>query len=409
MKTYIYLQIKRVMKVLPMFLLVVLILLLSLAAVFVTVSSANQAETVGIKTKIAYTGNIEGTYLETGLNVIKEMDSTQYTIEFVEMDKEEAFDAVRKMEVAACAIIPDNFAAEAWRGNILPITYVTVNDPSGLTPFFKDEVTKIISDALVEGLRCTYATQSLVYQYVDYDTSWERMNEMNIEYMDVLLNRDKIYTVKNSGLRNDMGFAEYLFCGISVLLLFLTALPFSLLFVRQDHSLQKLLSSRRIGSIKQITAELLSVFTGLFILFVCILIPVIIIVLFFNTPISTILPPASLLRTLLWGIPVILLISAMSLLIFELTDNLISGVLYHFFLTLSLCYISGCLYPIFAFPEIIQKIARLLPTGIARDVLGGALTGNSSYLSLMGLLIYSLIFYALTIIVRSRKIHKARG
>ncbi len=409
MKTYIYLQIKRVMKVLPTFLLVVLILLLSLAAVFVTVSSANQAETVGIKTKIAYTGNIEGTYLETGLNVIKEMDSTQYTIEFVEMDKEEAFDAVRKMEVAACAIIPDNFAAEAWRGNILPITYVTVNDPSGLTPFFKDEVTKIISDALVEGLRCTYATQSLVYQYVDYDTSWERMNEMNIEYMDVLLNRDKIYTVKNSGLRNDMGFAEYLFCGISVLLLFLTALPFSLLFVRQDHSLQKLLSSRRIGSIKQITAELLSVFTGLFILFVCILIPVIIIVLFFNTPISTILPPASLLRTLLWGIPVILLISSMSLLIFELTDNLISGVLYHFFLTLSLCYISGCLYPIFAFPEIIQKIARLLPTGIARDVLGGALTGNSSYLSLMGLLIYSLIFYALTIIVRSRKIHKARG
>ena len=409
MKTYIYLQIKRVMKLLPLFLLVVLILLLSLAAVFVTVSSHNETEALGIKTKLAYTGNIEGTYLDIGLNVIKEMDSTQYTIEFVEMEKEEAFEAVRRMEVTACAIIPDNFAEEAWEGNILPITYVTVNDPSGLTPFFKDEVTRIISDALVEGMRCVYATQSLVEDEVNTETSWERMNNMSLEYMDVLLNRDKLYTIENAGLRNELSFSQYLFCGISVLLLFLMALPFALLFVRRDRSLQKLLSARAVGSLKQITAELIAVFMGLFSLFMCIILAILVVVLFFKTPISAMLPLNSLLRITIFSVPVILLISSMSLLIFELTDNLINGVLFHFFLSLSLCYVSGCLYPIFAFPEFIQKLSLFLPTGISRDTLGSALTGSPSLVTFSGLIIYSAVFYLLAVFSRKRKIASARG
>ena len=397
------------MKLLPLFLLVMLILILSLAAVFVTVSTQNEAETMGLKTKLAYTGNIEGTYLEVGLNVIKEMDSTQYTIEFVEMDKEEAFEAIRRMEITASAIIPDNFAKEAWEGNILPITYVTASDPSGLTPFFKDEVTRIISDALVEGMRSTYATQALIEENIDLETSWERMNNMSLEYMDVLLNRDKVYTIENAGLRNRMSFSQYLFCGISVLLLFLMALPFSLLFVRRDFTLSKLLKSRGIGSIRQTFAELTSVFLGLFLLFLCIIIPVAAVVVLFDTPISSMLSLSALTRITLYGIPVILLIASISLLIFELTDNLISGVLYHFFLTMSLCYISGCLYPIFAFPEIVQKISVFLPTGVARDVLGGALVGTQSILSLSLIPVYSLLFYFLTVLVRNRKLTKARG
>ena len=132
-------------------------------------------------------------------------------------------------------------------------------------------------------------------------------------------------------------------------------------------------------------------------------------VVFFDTPISSILSLSALTRITLYGIPVILLIASISLLIFELTDNLISGVLYHFFLTMSLCYISGCLYPIFAFPEIVQKISVFLPTGVARDVLGGALVGTQSILSLSLIPVYSLLFYFLTVLVRNRKLTKARG
>ena len=42
-------------------------------------------------------------------------------------------------------------------------------------------------------------------------------------------------------------------------------------------------------------------------------------------------------------LPVIVTVTAFGFMIFELAGNLVSGVLLHFFLSLALCYVSGCL------------------------------------------------------------------
>ena len=106
---------------------------------------------------------------------------------------------------------------------------------------------------------------------------------------------------------------------------------------------------------------------------------------------------------MLYLIPVIVMLSAFNLMLFEISKNVVSGVLLHFFSTLLLCYISGCLYPIYAFPEIIQKLDYILPTGIARANLSSAFVGECNTYALIGTLIMAVLFYAATVASRTRK------
>ena len=103
------------------------------------------------------------------------------------------------------------------------------------------------------------------------------------------------------------------------------------------------------------------------------------------------------------------MVASFSFLLYELTADLISGVLLQFFVTLCLCFISGCLYPNFFFPEIVQKIAAVLPAGIARMQLAGCITGEISPHLTQGLLGYSVMFLAIALLIRLYKVKGTRG
>ena len=68
-------------------------------------------------------------------------------------------------------------------------------------------------------------------------------------------------------------------------------------------------------------------------------------------------------------IPVCMVVSAMQLLLYELTDNLLNAVVLQFVVTISLGYISGCFYPSYFFPESVQKLSALLPVGASMNYL----------------------------------------
>jgi len=109
------------------------------------------------------------------------------------------------------------------------------------------------------------------------------------------------------------------------------------------------------------------------------------------------------LKLLLSLIPTIIMLSALNIMFFELCNNIVSGILMHFFVSLCLCYISGCLYPIYTFPDIIVSVSKFLPTGMARAVVSTAFAKNNVIPELLGMLIYTLLFLFATYIVRNYK------
>ena len=103
-------------------------------------------------------------------------------------------------------------------------------------------------------------------------------------------------------------------------------------------------------------------------------------------------------------IPAIMVITAMHFLLFEASKSIVSGVLQQFSTALSLGYISGCLYPIYFFPETVQKFSTFLPSGIARAHIANCLCNDFNPKTLPGLGIYFVVFLTAAFIIRRFKI-----
>ena len=111
-------------------------------------------------------------------------------------------------------------------------------------------------------------------------------------------------------------------------------------------------------------------------------------------------------KTLRKILPVLLLAAAFSFMLYALSRDLIGGVMLQFFVTVILCFVSGCLYPVYFFPVRVQQIAQWLPTGIARAQLASCITYSAPAQTLPMLLGYSAVFIAVGVWARVRHIRE---
>ena len=74
----------------------------------------------------------------------------------------------------------------------------------------------------------------------------------------------------------------------------------------------------------------------------------------------------------------------------------------------ALCFVGGCLYPIRMFPDVIQELAAVLPSGIARAHTVNVFIGLASA-EIWKMLAYTIVFAALAVAVRSGKTGRVRG
>ena len=86
----------------------------------------------------------------------------------------------------------------------------------------------------------------------------------------------------------------------------------------------------------------------------------------------------------------------------------VSFVLLQFFLSTALCFVSGCMYPVYFFPVSVQRVAAWLPAGLARSQLASCITGENDVQTLLLLLAYALVFSIVGISARVRAVKEAR-
>lgn len=409
MKKYLYLQFKRLLKILPLFLCVVLVLFSGVAIIFSNIIEKNNQSENKKKFQIAIVMNNEENYLDMGIAALESFDSSRFALEVVKMEEKEALAAIESGKVSACVIVPDDFVEKALYGKFIPLKYITNDNSVGLVSIFKDEITQVVSEMLLQAQKGVYGINDALDSNGQASESYRLLNELNLEYVEFIFTRSNLYSATELGIADDLGLQDYLFCGIAILLFLLTALPFSVLFVRNDHSLDRVLASKRYSASRQVGAELTTFVPGMFALIAVMLISVCMVDQSEDGLLKGILTFDTLPSILLCTLPIVLMIASFSLLLFELTSDLVSGVILHFFATLSLCYVSGCLYPIFVFPEFIQKISAILPTGLARSHLATCITDQSGTLTALWLLLYSCLFFAITVIVRRHRLLKGRG
>ena len=390
MKRYCLLQCKRIARYLPGALLAMLVLFGGLMTVF---SAAMRQDTASDKKfQVAMVGTADDMMLQMGLTALKTFDSTQFAMEIVEMTEEEARAALEKGSISAYLVFPEGFMDEALGGHILPVKFVSTTGAAGVVSVFKEEVTKVISRLLLDSQRGVFGMQDAMG---DLDVPYNgRLDILAFTFVDYILARDNLYTLDEMGISNALGLEDYLLCGLFLLFLMLACLPFAPLMIRRDMALDRMLSARGCGVPAQTLCDL-----GIYMAGFCLLVAVL------KIPAAFLAPQLKL--ELIPMLPVIFTVCSLSFLLYTLCADLISGVLVQFFTTLALCFVSGCMYPIFFFPLSVQKLAEWLPTGAARSQLTACLTGDA-YDRVWLLWVYGLVFTLAAVAVRLRRVKEAR-
>ena len=399
-RVYMTLQLKRGIRQLPKVLLFTVIL--GLTAIVLCTVLLNQNENSEKKTmlKVGITGDLDDPYLRLGILAIKEFDSSNTYVEFISMSEKKAEEGLRSGYLSGYLSVPENFVDAIMNGGEIELTFVSINSPVGLGPILSNEVVQAASDLVKETMAGIIATQKIAREEKLTDDMGALTEDINIHYVAYVLDRDSLYEVKYTGVNNGLSFGGYYVCGILFLLILLMGITCAPMMVRDNSSLTRLANARGIGVIKQVLSE----FAG-FVLSPMIVLSLIMLILFGVADGNT-MPIPELndldLSVVYKMMPVVLLLGAMQMLLYECSTGIIGGVILQFVTTIGLAYISGCFYPPYFFPESVQLIASYLPGGVALGYISGVFNHQGGGLAM--LMSYFAVLLILVCIVRTLRL-----
>ena len=396
MVKYFSVQGKRLLRYLPGALLIALLLLIGIGLAFQLILNQNANSDQQQRVQIAVSGQTDDVFLQMGLSALNSFDNSRFAMELIEMDTDSAKKALARGEIAAYIVIPEGFMDAAFRGEVIPLDFVSTTGSADLISIFKEELGTAISNLLVYSQKGVFGLWDAMHENGLDEKLPGQMDALSLVYVDYILARDNVYKVQELGISDALGFEQYLICGLAVLLLLLICLPFASAMINNDPSLGRMLQAKGISAIGQALCEYV-VFAAMLVLISAVLIG--------SASIAGIVTDTGL---SLWDavvciLPVLFVVTSFSFMLYSFTGQMISGILLHFFMSLAMCFVSGCMYPVYFFPSSIQRLAAWLPTGLARTQLSACFTGAEPEATLL-LLGYSLVFLCVGIFLRRHRI-----
>lgn len=394
-KKYFSLQLKRNIKLYPTILIVTVITMCVLAlGVYLIVS-----ETIGTednqKIRVGVVGNLEDTTLGVGIEAIKNIDSSRFTIEIREMSRKEAEKALLNGEIHGFMDIPDGFIEGVMRGDNYPATYVVKKGAMNFGSIITGEIADAVSDWVIKSQSSIYSMHSLARDHGITKGMGAKNRQLNMEYIGLVLSRDEIYNIETIGVADDLGIGAYYLCALIVLMLMFWGISCFSIFASKDMPLSKLLASRGIRPMHQVFCEFLS-FGAITMITVSIFAAVFSIVLS-NVNIVGIEEIGTpgvfdvIVFVLKMLIPV-MMICSMHVFVYEAVPNSVGAVLLQFLISVGLGYLCGCFYPNYFFPESIQNMASYLPTGLGFSYLRKCLSDSDTTKELIIMCAYCIAF-----------------
>lgn len=389
---YFKIQVMRSVKHYPMIWGLTLVLTASILLFANRMFHTDDAENSKKKIQIGLVGDLTETYLDIGIVALTDMDSSRYYVDLVELPEEEAKQKLASGELYGYISIPEGFVESIVYGENKPLTYVAANSPATLGPVMVNEILEIVSQLVVQGQNGIYGMLEIAEEYQVSDKVTDRaIVDLNVRFVDTVLDREQFYELEYVGLGEGISYTNYYICAFFVLLLLLWGMAGSSLLIKRDMSLQRVLHSRGHCVIGLVLGDYLA-FALIMLFNMALLLGV-----------GSFFLKLESVPTFFALLPVVLLVTSMQFLLYELTDNYISGVFVQLFTAIACSYISGFFYPIYSLPEVFQKFSRVLPTGVAFGYLKEMVKGNSGEEALGAAWMYVLVFVTASVAMRIYK------
>ena len=394
-RAYLIVQIKRLLRVLPMAVLFNFIMMIGICAIFaLRVGIQEQDER---KIGVGIVGNIDNKYMKLGVEMLNNMDSSRVSIKFESMDDSEAKKALREGQIIGYFKIDRDFIDGLENGENRPIVYVSSN--GGLMSELSKELASIFSVLIIDSERVIYAADEYLVDHPVYDRV-SANTEFNMWLIKNVLARGKIYDVENISVMGNISAIDGYVCGIITLFIMLSGVGLSGLLSGDKVSMLRVLKSKGLSYMSSIICELI-ISTIYVMISMLILIGGFIIV-------KSFLLEKSLLSIdsfeFVSGILIVsIMFASMHIFIYELIDQRVVAVLIEILLGISLGYIGGCIYPLSVFPDLIQKVAIFLPSGAGMKLLISGMDYNINIMAITVLIIYTIMFIGGGYVLRNKK------
>ena len=384
------------MRILPPVLLVAAVLFGCMSLAYDAIGRISNDAGEQAKFKVGLVGTAGDSYMQMGLAAVESFDSTRFSVEFDQMEEKEAEAAMRWGKIAAFIQFPEGFMDAAMYGDIMPIKFVTSVGSDGLVSMVKEELTGVVEIMIAHTQKGIYGAGAAAGDHGG--SAGAAIDGISLQYVEFIISRSKGYKVVEIGTFDGLGMDGYLISGLCIVLFMLICLIFAPAMIRRDQAMARMLKSRSRPVWLQVLCDFAVYMVGL------LEIACVVLLLLLIRP-ETQISATMILQCL----PVVFSLGAMSFLMYEAASDLISGVLMQFFVTLALCFVSGCLYPITFFPDGVQKIAGYLPTGISRIQIGNCILGCVSWETIAALLGLGCLFLAGSVLIRRIKVTGVRG
>lgn len=307
----------------------------------------------------------------------------------------------RSGKVQMYLIVPDGFEESVMTGrNDKKIQYVIYSSHKGIwsimIELFNDEIENFFVGAQKASVS---AWKMMEKEAVSADKSLV-MKQIDEDFLEFLIDRNDKYDDVILGFGDGESFWEFYFVSIFIFLVLFSGLQTGRLFWNNKKDVKQLLYSKGMGVVEQVISEYLAY---------CILIFLYsLIILFVFKIIIAVFGVSSLAKIgfsfIIYSFPVALVIAAMHFFIYEITSEVSSSLVMMFTMTVMMCYLSGYFYESSFFPEPIQTVGRLLPTGAMLSYCESLMKQKFDGLSLLYCVLWIVLFLIVSLIARRKKI-----
>ena len=358
--------------------------------------------------KVDVVSNTKSRLFNLGVTALKTLDSSRITVDIELTDEQTAREHLLRGETSAYVVMPKGFMKAARRGKILPISYYTTTSTVDISALVRDDITEVISVLLKESQKGVFGEEALLNENGYEDIAVEETNKLDIEYIDFIIDRSKMYKTEITGVSYGLDLINHLFIGYTVIFLCVSVIPLCVLFVRRDNSMLRLLSSSGKGCAYTVLCE----FAAFFLVFLSSMAVVLAGFYTLNQFTDYIRLPDTVTdvrQFILAALPVAFTVCAFAFFVAEISGNIISAVTGYFFSAMGLCFVTGCMYPLYALPLSLQKISEFTPTGAARAYISLSVTGQETSAAFFVLAAYSIVFLSATVLVRRHKLQRGEA
>lgn len=389
------------------------ILILSLLYYYSTSPSGKEQKMV-----IGIVGQASDTYLGYGIDFLQDIDSTKYIFEMKQVKtEEEAKVLLFQDKIDAYAVVPEGWMDSVVEGyNDKPIRYVYAEGQKGLTSIMVEKGIDSASVLFTDSQTAVVAAQEIIREHKDHKDLDKLRDKYNIRILALAESRDDLSHLNLMGVSNGLTAMEGVALGVLLFAVLLTGLNNSPLFTGRNIALNRLLKARGVSPLQQVGMEFISylILVLLYLFLIFGVLDVLGQMAKISGKLVTLFPHfagffdgGNLLLLYFELIPVWMLFAGLQFLLYEMTSGVVSSILLQFSVVSGMCYLSGYFYPKSFFPQALQALGSILPTGLAYQTSQSVLvTGglNLGY-SLLALL-YLCLLLILAVLLRWNRLRR---